>query len=1000
MRLSLQASVIVALLCLPLLAQQPPHLTQKSGGPGKPLSPTDAQKLFQVAKGLRIELVAAEPLVQSPVAIAWDESGRLFVVEMQDYPNGPPKSQPPEGRIRILHDKNGDGKFDEATTFADKLLFANGLLPWKNGLIVTAAPHIVYLEDKNGDGEADTREVLFEGFAAQNPQLRVSHPVLGLDGWVYCANGLRGGKVVSKRKKDAVPVSLNGMDFRFNPNTDEYEAVSGPGQFGNCFDDWGNRFVCDNRHHLRHIVMENRYLKRNPFVAASALVEDVSLLEDGPLSSGGKIYPLSKNWTTSSLHEGRFTAACGVHIYGGKLLPKEYQGAAFTCDPTGNLVHVEAMTPRGATFEAKPLFDAKEFLASPNDWFRPVFLATGPEGALYVVDMCRAVIEHPEFMPPELRNRPDLTLGKEMGRIWRIVPEEGADKIPMPASPIQIKQKKPKDLVKLLEHPEVWWRSTAARLLWQSKTLPNDELRRLMLLSKEPRTRIQAAHLLGSWTVDEGSALWDMLADKDSRAREHALRLAERNQKLSEPGLKRLLAMADDPDARVRFQLALLLGEWTDKRRVDALARIACLGADDKWTRLAVVSTVADAAGELFAELLEAKEFAKLAEARQKELIYDCAALVGARQDPQEIENVLEDMRHSTNTSYTLKLAGLSGLGDGLSRRGASLAAMLSKLPNADKQEAKKLQDWIAHSFDESRKVAAHVKADAALRLQAIRFLAAAPLKDTEKLLVELMNSDPQQEVRLAATRSLSAYQDRQIPALLLKSWRSYSPAVRREVTEALFRNLLRINALLDEIEAKRVRPGDLDAQRTRQLLGHGNATIRERAQKLLSDNLPADRKAVLAKYELALAVPGDGKRGLDVFKKNCATCHRVAGVGLDVGPDIADTRTKTLDALLTDILNPNAAIDNNYVNYLVSTKSGRSMTGLLAAENASSVTLKRAEGQTDVILRQDIEEIQSTGVSLMPEALEKTISVQEMADLLQFLKNWRYLDGSVPVGR
>ncbi|MCI0376041.1 MAG: c-type cytochrome [Gemmataceae bacterium] len=989
------------MLCLPLLAQEPPHLTQQSGGPGKPLSPADAHKQFQVAKGLRIELVAAEPLVQSPVAIAWDESGRLFVVEMQDYPNGPPKGQPPEGRIRILHDKNGDGKFDEATTFADKLLFANGLLHWKNGLIVTAAPHIVFLEDKNGDDIADNKEILFEGFAAQNPQLRVSHPVLGLDGWVYCANGLRGGSVISKRKKDAVPVNLSGMDFRFNPNTDDYEAISGLGQFGNCFDDWGNRFVCDNRHHLRHIVIENRYLKRNPFLAAPAVVEDISVLEDGPLSSGGKIYPLSKNWTTSSLHEGRFTAACGVHIYGGKLLPKEYQGAAFTCDPTGNLVHVEALTPRGATFRAKPLFEEKEFLASPDDWFRPVFLATGPEGALYVVDMYRAVIEHPEFVPPELRNRPDLTAGKDMGRIWRIVPEEGADKIPMPAQPIRIKQQKPKDLLKQLEHPEVWWRSTAARLLWQGKTLPNDELRRLMLFSKEPRTRIQAAHLLGTWTVDEGTPLWDMLADKDPRVREHALRVAEKNQRTSMAGEKRLLAMADDPDARVRYQLALLLGEWSDKRRLDALAKIACLGADDKWTRLAVASSVADAAGELFTELLEAKEFAKLAETRQRELLYEFAALVGARQDPQEIENVLDNLqRYSTNTKNTLYLAGLSGLGDGLARRGATLAALLSKLPNAEKPAAQMLAGWVSRSFDETRKVAADAKADAAERLKAIRFLSAAPLKDSEQLLVELANNDPQQEARLAAVRTLSSFPDRHIPTLLLKSWRSYSPAVRREVTEALFRNLLRINALLDEIEAKRVRPGDLDALRTRQLVGHGNATIRERAQKLLKDNLPADRKAVLAQYEIALAVPGEAKRGLEVFKKNCATCHRVAGVGLDVGPDIADTRTKTLDALLTDILNPNAVIDNNYVNYLVSTKSGRSLTGLLAAENASSVTLKRAEGQTDVILRQDIDEIQSTGISLMPEALEKTISVQDMADLLQFLKNWRYLDGSVPVGR
>jgi putative heme-binding domain-containing protein len=223
---------------------------------------------------------------------------------------------------------------------------------------------------------------------------------------------------------------------------------------------------------------------------------------------------------------------------------------------------------------------------------------------------------------------------------------------------------------------------------------------------------------------------------------------------------------------------------------------------------------------------------------------------------------------------------------------------------------------------------------------------------------------------------------------------------VRREVLEALCRDPLRVNVLLDEVEAKRVKPGDIDAFRVRQLLTHGNPGIRERAQRLLRDSLPADRKKVLDQYQISLALDGDPGRGREVFKKNCATCHRVAGIGIDVGPDIADTRTKTESALLVDILNPNQAIDNNYINYLVATKSGRTLTGLLVAETASSLTLKRAEGQTDVVLRQDVESIESTGLSLMPDGLEKTISVQEMADLLRFLKNWRYLDGSVPLGR
>jgi putative heme-binding domain-containing protein len=221
---------------------------------------------------------------------------------------------------------------------------------------------------------------------------------------------------------------------------------------------------------------------------------------------------------------------------------------------------------------------------------------------------------------------------------------------------------------------------------------------------------------------------------------------------------------------------------------------------------------------------------------------------------------------------------------------------------------------------------------------------------------------------------------------------------MRREVTEALLRQPDRIRTLLNAVEAGRVRPGDIDAQRSRQLLNHRLPDIRKQAQTLLRNNLPADRRKVLDTYRAALKLKGDPQRGREVFRKNCATCHRVAGIGVDVGPDIADSRTRTLEALLVDIVNPNAAIDSNYVNYTIVTRDGKTLTGLIATETASSITLKRAENQTETVLRQDIDQIQSSGVSLMPEGLEQNIPLQEMADLIDFLKNWRYLDGSVPL--
>jgi putative heme-binding domain-containing protein len=233
----------------------------------------------------------------------------------------------------------------------------------------------------------------------------------------------------------------------------------------------------------------------------------------------------------------------------------------------------------------------------------------------------------------------------------------------------------------------------------------------------------------------------------------------------------------------------------------------------------------------------------------------------------------------------------------------------------------------------------------------------------------------------------------------LLTSWASYSPAVRREAAEALVRRPDRARLLLAAVEAGRVRPADLEPARARQLLQHPRADVKTLAEKLLRDNLPGDRKEVLERYQPAADKEGDAARGRAVFARVCATCHRVGDLGVDVGADISDTRTKTRAALLNDILNPNAAIDGNYVEYAVTLKSGRTVSGVVAAETAGSITLRRAENQTETVLRQDVEEMSSTGRSLMPEGLEQTVSVAEMGDLLTFLKNWRYLDGAVPLG-
>ncbi|HEX6983820.1 MAG TPA: PVC-type heme-binding CxxCH protein, partial [Planctomycetaceae bacterium] len=387
-----------------------------------PVSPDESLQHFVLSPELelRIDFVAAEPEVIDPVAIAFDEQARMYVVEMRDYPNGPAEGQPPTSRVKLLEDTDGDGRFETAHVFADGLLFATGVLPWDGGAIVTVAGEVRFLKDTDGDHRADVNEVWFRGFSEGNPQLRANHPTLGPDGKIYVANGLRGGKVQAvKPGWPQTEIELRDHDFRFDPRTGAAEAVAGGGQFGLTFDAFGNRFICSNRNPCDHVVLELDEIERNPHLAIGRSVQVVAAAGDD-----SRVFPLVDAWTTSTLHAGQFTAACGVKIFTGDALPQECVGNAFTCEPTGSLVHREVLEPVGGTFRGTPGETNAEFLASRDPWFRPVNLAVGPDGALYVVDMYRAVIEHPEWMPEELRTRRDLRWGDDRGRIYRVAAKD------------------------------------------------------------------------------------------------------------------------------------------------------------------------------------------------------------------------------------------------------------------------------------------------------------------------------------------------------------------------------------------------------------------------------------------------------------------------------------------------------------------------------------------------------------------------------------------------
>jgi putative membrane-bound dehydrogenase-like protein len=951
-----------------------------------PLSAEDSLQHFKLLPGLRMELVASEPQVVDPVAVRFDENGRMWVVEMRDYPHGPAEGEAPKSIIKTLEDRDGDGLFEHVQVFADKLLFVTGVQPWRGGAIVTMAGEVAFMKDTNGDGRADLRETWYQGFAQKNSQLRANHPRFGLDNHIYISNGLRGGSVVDARKPESEAVALNGKDFRFDPTSFAFESLTGMGQFGLTFDDYGNRFVCSNRNPLKHIVLEERYIARNPSYAPPTAVHDVAAA-----GADSRIFAISRAWTTSNLHAGQFTAACGCLIFRGNGMPSRFYGNGFTCDPTGNLVHRELVRESGATFTSQPARDGVEFLASPDEWFRPVNLSQGPDGALYVVDMYRAVIEHPQFMPDELKERPDQKLGLDRGRIYRITAQAKPEQYRWP----KLSEASSNSLPAMLEHPNAWQRETAARLLYERQDESAVEgLQRLVVNGNIPAARVHALWALDGLNALSEALIESALNDEESAVRAQAIVLAASRSNDS-PGLRReIIELTSDAFVPVRFQVALALAPVKTSSEVRALRQIVLADPTDVWSRRAVAIASGTHGVELFEGIVEQLPWdGQAAKPEEVEMIREFVTLATASKEDNTESRVLTAILDlpSNPQADRLRRIALQTFAAALPRRRMSLAAVLKKV--TDPKQTSAVDSMFAQAAD----IANDASHDAVDRIEAIKLLVNDANQRT--VLVKLALSEPVQSVRVEAISRLSRFAETSPWSELLSEFASHSPSVRRAVINAALANATRTSMLLDSIEANEIKVAELETAQVNRLIKHRDTKLRERAKRLLAAAIPEDRKKVLADYQVVLKMDADPKRGQPIFKKNCATCHRIGEIGVNVAPDISDSRVKQPAQILADVLQPNRAIDNNYISYSVITVDGQALTGIISSDTATSITLRQPEDKTVTLLRSDIDEMRSNGISLMPEGLEKAIPPQDMADLIAFIKNWRYLDGRTPLG-
>jgi putative heme-binding domain-containing protein len=644
------------------------------------------------------------------------------------------------------------------------------------------------------------------------------------------------------------------------------------------------------------------------------------------------------------------------------LLGEEFHGNTFTCEPVNLIVHRLRLSPRGSTFVGHRADDEKhsEFLASTDNWFRPVQVKTGPDGCLWVVDMYRQVIEHPRWIPQEDLAKLDVRAGSTMGRIYRIRPRNDP-----PRPWLRLDKLDTAGLVTALNSPNGWQRDMAGQMLiWRNDKTAVPALERLARTSSRPEAQLHALCVLDGLDRLGSSEIVRALADSHPGVRRHAVRLSEKFFLAGDPVAK----LVDDPDPQVRLQVAFSLADIPDSGQ--ALAKLALSSADDAYLTAAVLSSVNR---KNVADVLQTVlESASPPEVLVQKLV-TVAAELG---DENNLVNTVASItkRHSDHYERWQMMA-LAGILEATARQGKSLEKTVGS-------------DQLERMLVECRKLAGDPKADEAHRVAAIGVLGRQPdQRDADwSRLAQLLTPQNSAAIQSAALASLGRIADDHVADIVISAWSTHSPTLKSQTLDLLLSRKSWQKKLMEALEKGLIPPAQIDAVRRLRLLENRDTGLRAAAAKLFQGATPTDRQKVVNDYRDVITMTGDTGRGKDVFGKRCSICHRLQDVGFVVGPDLAALANKSTEYLLISILDPSRQVDSRYIEYLATTKSGRNFTGILASETATSITLKGQEGKEQVLLRADLEELQSSGKSLMPEGLEKDLSKQDMADVMAYV--------------
>ena len=954
----------------------------------QPKSPEESRKCFRLPDGFRIDLIASEPLIRDPSCVAWDEQGRLFVTEIHGYNLeghldvtelnksgkldtairrvrvGPEmKAEARKGQhgsLKLLRDKNGDGRMDEAILWADDIPAAYGVVPALGGVIVTAEPHIFFFADTDGDDKPDVREEILTGFERGEMERSINNPVWGPDNWIYAGRGWGGATVTGPRLKGTV--KLGRTDFRFKPDGSAIEPVSGDNHtFGMCFDDFGNRFLITTNQPVRYAApLPYGYLARNPHVPSPDTTVGATPYRNTFPASEPHPWRRKRGadprWVKfygggEAKPNGHFTSACGQQIYRAGLFPEKYHGNHFACDPQQSMVHRSIVERDGSGLRARrPEEQAEsEFLTSTDGWFRPNNLRIGPDGALYIIDMYREIIEDYSAIPRYMQQQYGLLDGDDRGRIWRLAPKESA--------PLAIVVEKVRALASL-SHPNAWWRETAQRLFVEQKeTIEPSKLLDLSKRHKVPfQARIHALYAADGRGDLSSRDIIPVLADPHPAVRVHALRLAERWFDSHPACLVAALTTAEtEKDPNVLLQLALSLGESQSPDAMRALARLAATRNDIRWMEPAVLSSIGRSAGAFLQALLT--DFPKAPVG-----IIERATETAVRSEAKgAVADVMAALAAHPDEALRLRLLALTAK-HGLERSPEIRAAAdraLRSVPDAGQPDGKRL---------------------AALRL--------APYGSPESIRTALsvvtnLAGDPGFQGR--ALREVLGVPNRDVAAIVVELIPKMTPQGVAIVTEGLLAHAVTARQLL---EAKVLTSGSFSALQRHRLMNHEDAAVKKLAQQLFASADSSPRNPKHAAHFAALKEKADAKRGAELFATQCATCHTFGGKGFAVGPPLDGEVGRPGESLLADILNPAGNLTAGYATYLVKTKGGGSHAGVLSGESATSLTLTAAGGVKAQVLRSELASIEKLELSLMPVTFAEVLKPKDCADLIAYMKS------------